>query len=317
MNGELQNISPESNLAFFLHDRLEPALRNADKIDLSPKLIAIYSSLDLLEAYFWLHLGVTIGYFPQPLARRVMYEYAVPVFKAHEAILETNLIDTWLPQPMRIILSNEFSGRVALLTIPEHAFASQIISLPVIFQNAFLLANGFAQQGEAARLVSAIALASDSMWQDFIVENQGTEFPSEDEHLIRLPEKGVGWSYQGFFQVLEYMKALPLLHRDAFPTFEKRAAERKPAPSPEVVSRERYMLERFFEQLREVQQWRFNFGYPTPRGRFLQITQSVAESLLKFTLSAETPEAVVLGFQREVYELLSYWGAPRTKSAGA
>ena len=117
--------------------------------------------------------------------------------------------------------------------------------------------------------------------------------------------------------MVEYMKALPHLHEDAVPAFGKRAAERKPPLSQDMLNRERYALEEFFEQLKRVQQWLFNFGYPVPRARFLRIARSVAQSLVEFTSPTESTEEAVLRFQYEISELLYYWGAPRSKSAGA
>ena len=111
MSSRALNLDPEANVIFFLHDRLEPALQIAASINSTDSVAAVYSNLELLESFLWLHLGVTIDYFPQPLARRLAYEYAVPILKAYEAVMETKRSETWLSQPMRNILSEEFSGR--------------------------------------------------------------------------------------------------------------------------------------------------------------------------------------------------------------
>jgi hypothetical protein len=127
--------------------------------------------------------------------------------------------------------------------------------------------------------------------------------------------EGLSWSHRGFFQMVEYIKAVPQVHGDALNAFEERSEQKKQPPNS--VQRGRDALDRFFEQVKQVQQWRLNFSYPDPRERFLQIARNVAESSVQWTSPDEAPYEVVSGFQAEIARLLQYWGAPQSKSAGA
>jgi hypothetical protein len=199
MSSQVTRADVEANLIFFIRDRLEPALKDADKIDSSGSVVSTYSALDILEAFLWLHLGVTIGYFPQPLSRRVAYEYSVPMLKAHDAILSTKQSDTWLAHPMRIILAEEWSGRSPLLAVPERSDSPQFVSLALVFQSAFLLANSFARNKEAARIVMSISLTSEPVWQE--------TFAKEWKHARRAEDSETSL-HQGFLQIVEYMRAV-------------------------------------------------------------------------------------------------------------
>jgi hypothetical protein len=304
VSAQVTSADAEANLIFFIHDRLESALENADKIDSSGSTVSTYSALDLLEAFLWLHLGITVGYFPQPLSRRVAYEYSVPILKAHDIILSNKQSDTWLAQPMRNILAEEWSGRSPLLTIPERSDVPQFVSLELVFQNAFLLANSFARNKEATRIVTSISLTSEPVWQE--------TFAKERKHPLQADDSETSL-HQGFLQTVDYMTAVFRLYQDTESTTERRAKS-EPTPRPDAIARETRILAAFFERVKQVQQWRLNFGYPTPRERFLQIADATVESLIP---SDQPASQIISNFRSELAELLRFWGAPHSKSAGA
>lgn len=311
MSSQNQATPLESNLVFFLHDRFEPSLRRTHETTSSQKLSTLYNSLDLIESFLWLHLGVEVGYFPQPLSRRVLYEYSVPIFKAYDVVLESHGIETWFAPPMRNILSEEFSGTAPLINLPQPASVTHFLDLWLIFQNALVTANRLAQNGQTAGLVAAMSLVSDFAWQKILSRVE----PGSPGIQIA-EEEGLTWSLAGFFQIVEYMQDIRQLHRGAVDNLED-AAKRTPNVSSEIASRDRDTLARFFERAKQVQQWRLNFGYPTPRDRILDAARYVAESVLKTTTFTEASEETISRFQKELYELLQDWGAPQSLSAGA
>lgn len=306
-----QPIPLEANLVFFLHDRLEPALQKAQAVTAPRNLDAIYSNLELIETFLWLHLGVRIGYLPQPLSRRVIYEYSVPIFKAYGVISDSRQIETWFAPPMRSILEEEFSGRSPLLNLPERPGMSRLLELWRSFQDAFAIANELAQNLEVRRLIAAISLVPDSKWQQTLSRIQSglSSMPLEEE--------GLAWSPESFFRVIEYMQDVRQLHQNAVARLEY-LAKTTPNVTTELVDRDRDALERFFDQVKQVQQWKFNFGYPVPRERILEAARYLAEYLLKLkTVSFSDPQDDIRRLQKEVSDLLQFWGAPHSLSAGA
>jgi hypothetical protein len=88
----------------------------------------------------------------------------------------------------------------------------QLGDLRAIFQNVFILATRFARQEKADRLVAAISLASD--WEKFprlIFYNFPVRFDDEQDIRPSEEQEGAIWS-EAFFQMIEYMRAVPHLH---------------------------------------------------------------------------------------------------------
>jgi hypothetical protein len=70
-----------------------------------------------------------------------------------------------------------------------------------------------------------------------------------------------------------------------------------------------------FSDMKSIQQWRLNFGYPMPREAFLRLAAQVGHSLFRFTVEEDVRNAIQR-YENEVLELLVYWGAPESMSAG-
>jgi hypothetical protein len=94
----------------------------------------------------------------------------------------------------------------------------------------------------------------------------------------------------------------------------ERHVKSSPTARPDAIARETSILAAFFEQVKQVQQWRLNFGYPAPRERFLQVADATVESLIPPDQQAS---AIISNVRLELAELLRFWGAPHSKSAGA
>jgi hypothetical protein len=75
----------------------------------------------------------------------------------------------------------------------------------------------------------------------------------------------------------------------------------------------------YLRLLKETQQWRLNFGYPLFRERFVELTSLVAAICSKNAANEPYLDADSLKtlFLREIYDLMTDWGAPIKKAIGA
>jgi hypothetical protein len=78
-------------------------------------------------------------------------------------------------------------------------------------------------------------------------------------------------------------------------------------------------IQDYVRLLKETQEWRLNFGYPKYQERFMEVARMAAETYVKH-LPEQPPSSssdAVVQFVKAVYELMTDWGAPLTKSASA
>lgn len=286
-----------ANLIFFLNDRLRPVVEQIEAIDSFSNGRAHFLQAELLESFSWLHLGVQIGYFPLPLARRAMYEYFPAFLKAYDSVSSRASFQAWFTSPIRTIWESEFTGRQELFSsgrIFEETAPSETVTS---FHSALILANGFAQNAEARPLVQAITVSKDAEWEEAVRDNRAIAGLETSE----APE-GTHWAYSGYFTEVDYMQANRLINMGVRQTHEKTTHE----------------FEDYLRRVREIQQWRLNFVEITYRDRFTQIGHKAAEAFVQH-LSAEErrdSESVVKKFLAEVYDLMTDWGAPRAMVAG-
>jgi hypothetical protein len=251
----------------------------------------------------WIHLGVQIDYFPLPLARRAIYEYFPAFLKAYDSTASGPYFDTWFTPPARAIWDSEFTGRQELFssgrtwdprtTPPETAS---------IFQNSLILANGFAQNEEARPLVQTIVVSKDSDWEEAVEKNRPiADFEQSGGEENEAPLQ-LHWAYPGYFTEVDYLRATRQINAEIQQTFQETTHE----------------FEDYLRRLKEIQQWRLNFGDAKYRGRFIQIGRMAAETFVQYAPTEERgdSQSVVKKFLAEVYDLMTDWGAPRVMAAG-
>ena len=292
-----------TNLIFFLNDRLRPVLEQIEATDFPSDSRTHFFEAELLESFMWIHLGVQLGYFPLPLARRAVYEYFPAFLKAYESTASGPFFDTWFAPPVRAVWESEFTGRQELFssgrtwddeTTPEE-------TVP-IFQSSLIVSNGFAQNEEARPLVQTIVLSKDSDWEEAVQKNHAIAGFEQSRGERNDAPLHLHWAFPGYFAEVDYLRATRQINAEIHHTFQKTTHE----------------FEDYLRRLKEIQQWRLNFGDATYRGRFIRIGQMAAETFVKYVPTDELggSQSVVKKFLAEVYDLMTDWGAPRAMAAG-
>ncbi len=299
---ERENIG-EANLAFFMRDRFEEVLKHVKPVEKLSSAEWDFVGGELLESFLWLHHGVQVEYFPLGITRRVIYEFFPLFLKAHESVRSGRHYETWFTQPLRAIFESEFSGNWALFSSPGKIWPSrESLAPPVtlvpsgtdaLFQSLLVLANGLTQNSDARLLLQAVTTADESGWKKTLSDKRP---PSELEESFPNDEDS-HWTSPGFFVVLQYMQAFRIMKLDLQDHY------------PDENQQD------FIRLLKETQQWRLNFGYPDFRDRFIQIARMAAETYVQQLEGAAS--TALAGFLKEFRELMTDWGAPLTKGAGA
>jgi hypothetical protein len=291
-----------ANLIFFLNDRLRPVLEQIEATDPSSDIRTNFLEAELLESFLWIHQGVQIGYFPLHLARRAIYEYFPAFLKAYDSTASEPSFETWFTPPVRAIWESEFTGRQELFSSGRIWGQTAPPETASIFQNSLILANGFAQNGEARPLVQTIVISKDPDWEEAVEKNHAiVDFEQgggeENEAPLHLH-----WAYPGYFAEVDYLRATRQISAGIHQTFQKTTHE----------------FEDYLRRLKEIQQWRLNFGDAKYRVRFIRIGQMAAETFIQYapTEGLGDSQSVVNRFLAEVYDLMTDWGAPRAMAAG-
>lgn len=295
----------EANLAYFFHGRLSPVMEEMNRLDSFSEGRTDFMCAELLESFLWLHLGLRVNYFPIEMSRRMVYEYFHLFLRAYEKISAAKLMESWFTPPLRFIWEAEFTGRQELFSFGDRWDDSEISQiLRSAFQSLFVLANGFAQHSKVRELLLTMVIATESQWEEAIQKNK----PIESFEDIDAPSLGPvsHWTHVGFFEVLDYMRA--------FRRAEVEAREMLEGSRPKHIYPE---MQQFIYLLREAQLWRLNFGYTIYRGRFLRVARLAAEA---FADEAESERGEVTRkageeFIKELYPLMTDWGAPQVASA--
>lgn len=299
----------EANLAYFFHDRLSPVVEEMRGTGSFSESRANFVFAELLESFLWLHLGVRVNYFPIELARRLAYEHLHLFLRAHERILVSRLMESWFTAPLRAIWESEFTGRQALFSFGQRWEDSGISrGLASVFQSLFMLANGFAQNSKARQLLLTMVVAKDSEWDGAMQENRPPQRLEQVDSVVESAAPPLHWTHPGFFEVLGYMYAFRRADADGRQMLEH--------SHPGNVFPE---AGQYVYLLREAQQWRLNFGHTVYRGRFLQLARLAAETFTELSGEERRHEAQRAGeeFIKELYPLMTDWGAPRAASSSA
>ena len=139
--------------------------------------------------------------------------------------------------------------------------------------------------------MEAVATTGELAWQDAILKSVA------ESEQSNLDDQSSLWTHSGFFAVLEFMRAFRVLKLD----LEQRNLDED----------QQY----FLRLLKETQQWKLNFGYPTYRERFLDVAQ-IAAATIKPSSTVDS-QFLERSFLDSIYDLITDWGAPVIKAAGA
>ncbi len=286
----------ESNLVFFLHEFVQPAAEAVRGINLLAPPSRDYSTFAILEAFFWLHLGVTLNYFSKAQSRRVMYEFGNHWLGAYQRTVDAKMLQKFSP-PLQRILEAEFSGRVELFGSAEESPAPSD-ELASAFQTALVLVGGFSHDLEAQQLLKMFVFANLQTWELAIGKTPAVLRPGLQTEVETLPQE---WARAGLFKLVQFMEAFRQMMDDFDQLYPSASTK---------LSGQMFLLKRY---LKEMQQWRLSFGDQTPRERFLQVasdvTRTVQEEIKKDGGSPKRTIETHL-FIASIYDLLMDWGAP-------
>jgi len=111
------------------------------------------------------------------------------------------------------------------------------------------------------------------------------------------------WTHSGLFAVVDYMQAFRRIIFDLNQTFPNMSEE----------------LADYLRLLKETQQWRLNFGYPRLRERFVQVGRVAAQKYIEYIPKEEgvDSQSAIDEFVKNLLELMTDWGAPVVRAAGA
>ena len=282
---------------------MRPVLEQIEATNPSSDIRTNFLEAELLESFLWIHLGVQIGYFPVPLARRAIYEYFPAFLKAYDSAASGLSFDTWFTPPVRAIWESEFTGKQELFSFGRtwnlQTTPSEAMS---IFQNSLILGNGLAQNEEARPLVQTIVMSKDLDWEEAVEKNHAIADFEQSGGEKNEPPPQLHWAFPGYFAEVDYLRATRQINAEIQQTFKKTTHE----------------FEDYLRRLKEIQQWRLNFGDARYRGRFIQIGRMAAETFVQYAATGELSDSpsVVKRFLAEVYDLMTDWGAPRAMTAG-
>jgi hypothetical protein len=300
-------IQQTGDLDFFIGDRIVPVVRELTGDDSSglPEKQFHFVSAELLEAFSWIHLGAQIGFFPLGPARRVVYEFFPQIFKAYIRLSVLPSFDTLFNSSLRAIWDSEFSGRLALFTTGTLWAEGNLLSPSegLEFRNASLYATELVRDTDSRPFLQALVFAGKDEWQKAIIKNtpiNGVEVFGRD---VKAPESQFSekahWATAGVLSTTDYLKTIAKL-RDWYASG---------SDSNILALRQR---------IRDIQQWRLNFGDKGFRDRFEIAARSVARQVKGHErfLGADEHE-ISKRYVEEIYPLMIFWGAPPVELAAS
>lgn len=296
----------KANLAFFLHDLFDPvaqAVRSIDFLDASGRS---YFSFAIVEAFLWLHLGVSLQYFSKPESRRATYEFANRLLAGYQHIVASKLLEKFSP-PLKRILAAELSGDVELFSFVDE-LPKPSEELSHIYQTSLLLVGGFAGDPDAQQFLKMLGFANELTWR----AATGRSLPSDIQQgdlqmeLERLPRQ---WTRSGFFRVVQFMEASRQLRGD----FDQTSTD-----FPEELKAQYLLLKR---HLKEMQQWRLSFGDRIAQERFLEVARDSVLAVRSEVANGETSPNLTIDPDTligSINDLMTDWGgAPFVKGVQA
>jgi hypothetical protein len=288
----------QSNLVYFMTAFFDPAIKAARAFEILDESTQKYVTMSLLEAFFWLHLGVKLNYFPEVLSRRVFYEYGNKLLAAYQRILNAKM-ETRFSPPLQRILDGELTGRVALFGSNEQ-LPTATDEITSAYQSTFLLVSGLLKEGSAQIFFRDLLFATPEAWVLAVGDyNKLGLDVSVSEDAVKLARQWGEPTKEGLLRVIEFMQGYRNLFEDLNQLFKN-----------STQSSEQMLLLR--RNLREIQQWRLDFVSASVRDRFIdfaRVTMRMASDEIKKG-GGETAPDIEGSIIPAVYNLLIDWGAP-------
>jgi hypothetical protein len=264
-----------------------------------------YSQASFLETYFWLHLGVEIGFLPSDESSSVIRE----LFSRLKLTESTwNEISRLFPGPLRVIgdhavIAGKFFSEGAYIRFQEPH------KLHGLYQAALTMEQSFSGNEVAQRFTTALTFSLDSTWNELIRARI-------DQNRLLGALRGVvrGESSHetllaGFFIALEHTGTMINLFSSG-PKYTENQMDTS------TMSR----------RIREICFWRFNLIDSVQKLRYFALVDDAAGFVAEEVRRAGVKKmatANVAAFRRAVVEIIDHWNngivteSKRGASAGA
>jgi len=253
-----------------------------------------YHICSMFESYWWLNLGVELGYFPEQQAETILTHFFVDLPHYHEFLNRNpNLFSSGLITSLRTALTNK-----RFFELPDNHFFSSPETLRVPFQLILGQANDLALDPLATYAISVATFGSPSLWDEIVGQDLsasallGVVQTSRVEGGAAIASRetaGIAVVTMGFLRSVQHM----LSQQSCFNDLNE---------SDEIDEQDGYLLAR---RVKNIQGWRF-FALPDSRSRFEQVGSKLNRALAEELDTSSVSEAD-RSFLIRLNQLIDQW----------
>ena len=256
-------------LTQFYRSHIQP-LRREQQPSLRP-YEANYVRAGRLEAYWWLHFGVDLNYFPRDEARSVVIEFSDLLFGDLEQLVETQG-DVFAPL-MRLLWVQAARTKEVF---PE--LQGKIVHTPSRLLPRFCAACSSSTRfgRESGRLLlPALFFANQQTWEELSHDSPSPDGVAKLFEIVSKP-KGRNGLCADFFEVLQHMADMRtfFLHSGSEAVIRQENVPQVQQLSDSILLRYAEDDHLFEERVGMIQRWRLNLWQRTVEERFLQIAEA-------------------------------------------
>lgn len=298
-----QDKLQQFNLANYYASVVAP--RNAElstALTLRRQMAIDYHICSMFESYWWLNLGVELGYFPEQQAETILLHFFVDLPYYHEFLNRNpNLFSGGLITSLRSALTNK-----RFFELPDSNFFSSPETLRVPFQLILGQANDLALDPLATYAISVATFGNPSLWDQIVGQELSA---SELIGVVRMSRvegaamafsesAGIATVAMGFLRSVQHM----LSQQSCFNDLNQ---------SDEIDDQDGYLLAR---RVKSIQGWRF-FALPDSRLRFEQVGSKLNIALAE-KLDPESVSEADRNFLIRLNQLIDQWRGGLTITPG-
>jgi len=254
-----------------------------------------YGQSAVWEAYFWLHFGIDLGYFPRREAEDLLRqgfpvspEFIRPFRPLYPVLLKTLMTD--------VLRGNEFFPSAGYEGFRDAA------AIHIPFQAALMMEASYARSPVTQSFTMAMTFISEPSWEKLIGREEWMKDDLSTERfdraltgeLTEAAEPNKENLLAGFFRAIEHMANFRALFDTLRTTQKLEYADVK-------------LLER---RVKEICLWRLNFAAGTAKKRFFDLLDSAA---LAISLERDRQQLVssskpnVPAFGQAVHKIINEW----------
>jgi hypothetical protein len=294
----------DNNLFAFIRSCFVPAQRAVEATPSDgPRHIVRYSRAAMLESFWWLYLGAELGIFSEE-GTAIFWE---DVNKLYDASFESLLNQrSVFSDRLWFALQRALRVRKALFDYADDMSFKAPRALASTFQTTLMEENRFAKDGSVQDLSISLAFFNEQEWRGIMRREVSLSTISSNlsDRVGNSSEQTKESIYAGFFRALEHMN----IYRHIFSYLRR---------NEKIAETDAYLLER---RIKEITNWRLNFGIGDARARFLEIATDVARKMASDVrvqnVALEQPP-MTDAFIKQVEDVIESWSHTRPMVHGA